>query len=150
MRRVSAFAVMLWASVAIAQATPSDADAPQKPSKVQKAPLDVSKLPFTPDSIRLVVAYHQDEIQACYEDLLASKDKPVEGKLMTSFTIGPNGAVRDAKVLKKGTTLKDARLHDCVVSTLTMMEFPKPEDGENHPVEFPFNLKPTNKGNARP
>ena len=48
-------------------------------------------MPFTPDSIKTVVAYHQAEIQDCYEETMAAKDKEVEGKLMTSFVITPTG-----------------------------------------------------------
>ena len=70
-----------------------------------------------------------------------SKEKVVEGKLMTSFTINAEGLVKGAKVEKKGTTLKEPRLHDCVVAVLTAMTFPKPADGKDHPIEYPFNLK---------
>jgi hypothetical protein len=108
-----------------------------------KAPpeLDVSRLPFTPDSIQQVIAHHKGQIQDCYEDTMAAKSKKVEGKLMTSFTITADGFVKSAKVLKKGTTLKDKGLHDCVVAVLTAMNFPKPPDGKDHPIEYPFNLK---------
>ena len=49
--------------------------------------------------------------------------------------------VKDAKVLKKGTTLRDPQLHACIVETLSAMRFPKPHDKREHPVEYPFNLK---------
>jgi hypothetical protein len=106
-----------------------------------RPPLKVDKMPFSQESIREVVAYHQDEIQACYEQTLADKSKVVEGKLMTSFVITREGKVRDAKVLKKGTTLKEPRLHVCVTEILATMVFPKPYDRREHPVEYPFNLK---------
>ena len=44
-------------------------------------------------------------------------------------------------MVKKGTTLKDPELHDCVVTVLSSMIFPKPPDGKDHPIEYPFNLK---------
>jgi hypothetical protein len=123
----SLFAVMLLAStVALAQGTPM---------------LDVSRMPFSQDSIQQVMQHHKGLIQECYEEHLATKAKKVEGKLMTSFTITGLGLVKNAKVLKKGTTLKDKGLHDCVVAALTSMSFPKPPDGLDHPVEYPFNLK---------
>jgi hypothetical protein len=65
----------------------------------------------------------------------------VQGKIRTSFVITPEGFVKEAKVLKKGTTVKNARLNECVVAVLTTLSFPKPKDGKNHPIEFPFNLK---------
>ena len=103
----------------------------------------VEKMPFTPDSIKQVVAYYQPQIQACYEETLAVKDKDVEGKLITSFMITPDGLVKKPAIVKKGTTLKDARLHDCVIAVISAMAFPKPPDNKDHPIEYPFNLKAT-------
>ncbi|MFZ5443697.1 MAG: AgmX/PglI C-terminal domain-containing protein [Myxococcota bacterium] len=102
---------------------------------------DVSKLPFTPDSIKQIVVSYQPKIQGCYEDHIANKKKAPEGSLKTVFTITPDGLVKGAKVDRKGSTLKDAGLHDCVVAVLSTMSFPKPPDGRDHPIEFPFNLK---------
>jgi hypothetical protein len=106
-----------------------------------KPPPDVTKMPFTQGSIKAVIAYHHPQIQACYEETLASKEKVLEGKLLTSFVITPEGVVKDAKILKKGTTLKEPKVHECVTTVLSTMTFPKPADGLDHPIEFPFNLK---------
>lgn len=102
---------------------------------------DIEKLPFTPLSIQQVVAFYAPQIQACYEETLAQKDKAVEGKLMTSFIITPEGYVKKAAVVKKGTTVKEGKLNDCVLVVLGTMMFPKPPDGKDHPIEYPFNLK---------
>lgn len=102
---------------------------------------DVSKMPFTPDSIKQVVAAYQPKIQGCYEDHIANKKKAPEGSLKTAWTITAEGLVKGAKVDRKGSTLKDAALNDCVVAVLSTMAFPKPPDGKDHPIEFPFNLK---------
>lgn len=102
---------------------------------------DVTKLPFSPDSIKIVVAHYQPQIQSCYEETMAIKDKAVEGKLKTSWTITPDGLVKSAKIQKKGTTLHDGKLHDCVVTVLSAMTFPKPPDRKDHPIDYPFNLK---------
>ena len=145
MKRVLLPAVLLVSAVALAQGAPA-----KKPSGGKPAPAtapaksegpDVERLPFTPDSIRQVVTYHQPRIQECYEDHMAEKDKKVEGKLKTSFTIDANGLVKGARVVKKASTLKDPNLHDCVVAVLSSMTFPKPPDGADHPIEYPFNLK---------
>ncbi|MHB8874076.1 MAG: AgmX/PglI C-terminal domain-containing protein [Myxococcaceae bacterium] len=106
-----------------------------------KPPPDVTKMPFSQESIKAVIAYHQPQIQACYEETLASREKVMEGKLATRFTITGEGMVKDAKIEKKGTTLKEPKLHECVVAVLSTMTFPKPVDGRDHPIEFPFNLK---------
>ena len=103
--------------------------------------IDLSRLPFTPDSIKQVVLSYQPQIQACYEETLAGKDKAVEGSLKTSFSITGDGMTAFSKVDKKGSSLKDPRLHDCVIAVLSTMQFPAPPDGKAHPIEFPFNLK---------
>ena len=102
---------------------------------------DVSKMPFTGDSIKQVVAAYQPKIQGCYEDHIANKKKAPQGTLKTAWVITPEGLVKGAKIDKKGTTLKDPALYDCVIAVLSTMEFPKPPDSKDHPIEFPFNLK---------
>ena len=102
---------------------------------------DVSKMPFTADSIKQVVMAYQPRIQGCYEDHISDKKKAPEGKLKTAFTLTPDGVVKNAKVDRKGSTLKDPALYDCVVAVLSTMTFPKPPDAKDHPIEFPFNLK---------
>ncbi len=103
--------------------------------------LDVSKMPFTPESIKQVVVSYQPQIQSCYEETLAVKDNAPEGVLKTSFVITADGLVKSAKVNKQTSTLKDNRLHDCVVAVVSSMSFPKPPDEKDHPIDFPFNLK---------
>jgi hypothetical protein len=102
---------------------------------------DIGKLPFTADSIKQVVLSYQPKIQACYEEFIANKKKAPEGAIKSTFIITPEGLVKKAKIDRKGSTLKDAGLGNCVVTVLSTMAFPKPPDGKDHPVEFPFNLK---------
>ena len=116
------------AAAAVVPATPAKGSSPEK-------------LPFTPDTLRDVVRAKQPEIERCWEQTLASTDKPMEGKLQTHFVITPEGTVKQPKVVKKGTTLKSEPLHRCVETVLSTMTFPKPPDGKDHPVEYPFNLK---------
>lgn len=111
------------------------------PAEGAAAGPDLEKLPFTPDSIKQVVVFHQGKIQSCYEEHLAVKDKAVEGQLKTTFVITGDGLVKGAKVDRKSSTLKDPKLHDCVVAVLSAMAFPKPPDAKDHPIEYPFNLK---------
>lgn len=104
---------------------------------------DVASMPFTPESIKTVVAYYQPKIQGCYEEHLAGiKGKKVpEGKLVTSWIITPDGLVKKAKVEGKKSQVRIAAMNDCVIAVLSIMSFPKPDDKKEHPIEFPFNLK---------
>jgi len=103
--------------------------------------IDLSKLPFTTDSIKQVVLSYQPRVQGCHEEAMAGS-KPIGGLVKVAFTITPEGFVKSAKVDKRGSTIKDEHLHDCLVSVVSAMNFPKPPDGKDHPIEFPFNLKP--------
>jgi hypothetical protein len=99
-------------------------------------------MPFNQDTIRTLVRTKQPEIERCWEQYLAGQDvKAVEGKIQTKFVITPVGSVRNATVVKKGTTVKSTELHRCVTTVLSTLTFPKPPDGKDHPVEYPFNLK---------
>ncbi|MCP3162032.1 AgmX/PglI C-terminal domain-containing protein [Myxococcus qinghaiensis] len=145
MKRALLPVLILASATAFAESVPPKKPEGGKPAPTTKAPAksdapDVARMPFTPDSIRQVVTYNQGRIQECYEDHMAEKNKKAEGKLLTSFTIDANGLVKSAKV-RKGSTLKDPNLHDCVVAVLSSMTFPKPPDGADHPIEYPFNLK---------
>ena len=96
--------------------------------------LDVSKLPFTPESIKMIVPSFQPQIQACYEDHLAQqkqKRAPRGHDQDRTSSSPPDGYVKGAKIIKKASTLKDAHLHDCVVAVLSAMVFPKPPDGKD-------------------
>src|SRR5688572_4893843 len=101
---------------------------------------DVAKMPFTPQAIRSVVSFHQPEIQRCYEQSMSEKQKVVKGKLQTSWVITGEGLVKDAKIDRKASTLHDKALHECVVTVLSAMTFPRPPDAKDRPVEYPFNL----------
>jgi outer membrane biosynthesis protein TonB len=151
-------AVLLGSSLAAAQGAPGKKDvspkqagteaaaapAPEK-KKAENArpqPPDISRLPFTPDSIREVMQYYSRDIQDCYEEILANKGNKVEeGRILTTFVISPDGFVRNARVAKAGTTLKNARLNECVVNVLSSITFPPPPDKREYPIEYPFNLK---------
>lgn len=108
---------------------------------VEKPGPDVEKLPFSQDTVKQVIDFNLPKIQACYNEMLAGMTKAKEGMLKTSWVITAEGLVSKAKVERKGTTLKDPKLHECVVTVLSSMTFPKPPDGKVHPIEYPFNLK---------
>lgn len=129
--------VLFAASIAFAD----DPDAGPNPSADAGVGSESSNLPFTPYSIKKILASHHQDIQNCYEETLAGREKVIEGKLTAAFSIQPDGTVKKARVLKKGTTLRDAKLHDCVISVLSGISFPKPPDHREHPVEYPMNLK---------
>ena len=119
---------------------PGSPPAPPVVNLPRRAPVP-EQMPFTPDSIRELVRTKQPDIERCWEQYLAGQDKAVDGKIQSHFVITPAGTVRGASVVKKGTTVKSPELHRCVSTVLSTLTFPKPPDGKDHPVDYPFNLK---------
>jgi len=113
---------------------------PAAPAK--KPGPDVSKMPFTPYSIQEVVKFHLPEIQKCYDDVVLEIGKSTpEGKVMAVFNVMATGLTDKVKVDRKKTTIKNQRIQDCVTDAIRGWEFPKPTDGREHPIEYPFDLK---------
>jgi hypothetical protein len=125
-------------AAASATVAPAARGSPEPSAK----PVDASQPPFSTDSIAQVVKAHQPDIQACYEKTLAARNEKLAGRLITHFVITAAGTVAGAQVVKQGTTLKDKDLYACVVGVLGKLHFPKPPDGKDHPVDYPFNLQP--------
>src|SRR6476469_1364207 len=73
--------------------------------KPQKPPLDVHKLAFNPASVKQVMMYHLDEIEACFSQSLSDKygkkASTLSGELLTSFVIDPAGKVQKPSVQYK-------------------------------------------------
>lgn len=111
-----------------------------QPAAPAKEELDVSRMFFDAESIRQVVRHHMPEIQECYEKVLADTGKKIEGRVVVGLIIDTNGIVSEARVLPKKSSLKDDRVHDCVLA-IRRWFFPKPGDNRDHPIEYPFDLK---------
>jgi outer membrane biosynthesis protein TonB len=102
--------------------------------------LDISKLPFDAESIRQVVMHHMPEIQKCYEEVLSTTGKKLEGRVTMAFNIDSNGNVTEAKAVLKKSSLKDEQVIDCILA-MRRWYFPKPNDNRDHPIVYPFDLK---------
>lgn len=112
------------------------------PAPVPKGP-DVSKMPFNQFSIREVVKAHLPDVQSCYERVITEKGtrEAPQGRVMAKFSILPTGLVGNPGVDEKQSTLKDAAVHQCVTDELKSWAFPKPNDGLEHPILYPLDLK---------
>lgn len=78
-------------------------------------------------SVAATIRRRQDAFQSCYENALKANSK-LQGKLVVEFTIGDNGKVTDARVVRDG--VGSAEVSTCVVATLKRIRFPAPSDGE--------------------
>ena len=73
--------------------------------------------------------------------VLEEDGNPPEGKVMAVFSVAATGLTDKVKIDRKKTTIKNQRIQDCVTDAIRSWEFPKPTDGREHPIEYPFELK---------
>ncbi len=89
------------------------------------------------DIIRRVVRSHINEVSACYNQGLV-RDPNLKGRVAVQFTIGPSGNVPAAVVQE--SSLKDDAVGQCVAKAVKRWRFPKPDNGGNVMVTYPFVL----------
>lgn len=96
--------------------------------------------PMPPEVIRRVVRSHITELRDCYALGLA-KDPQLAGPLAIEFTIGPSGAVEDAKA-EDVTRFGDPDVARCIVEAISGWQFPEPRGGGRITVSYPFHMDP--------
>ena len=105
------------------QATP-----PQNPAPADAPhPGDLDK-----ENIRAVIRRSMGGIKSCYERALLA-DSTLQGKIVVSFTITPNGRVVDAVP----TESFSPEVATCVTQRVALLRFPHPQDGVVQ-ISYPF------------
>jgi TonB family protein len=89
--------------------------------------------------IRRIVRRNINQVRYCYQDALVRRPS-LEGRLVTQFTIAPNGRVLAAVV--QSSTLKEVSVEACVVNAIKRWEFPAPNGGGLVMVSYPFSFAP--------
>ena len=84
--------------------------------------------------IRTVIRDGMAGIRNCYTEGL-KKDPDLKGKIDVGFKIDPAGKVKNASA--KNTSF-DAATSDCIVKVVGKLTFPKPSDGKEVEVVYPF------------
>jgi hypothetical protein len=87
--------------------------------------------------IRRYIKRNLMKLQYCYEkELLANKT--LQGTVTVAFTIGAQGSVATSTA----SGMKNKNVESCVASVIHDIEFPKPHDGNEVTVTYPFTFKP--------
>jgi len=94
--------------------------------------------------IRRYIKRNLQKIQYCYEKELLAKPT-LEGTVMTQFLIKPDGTVG-----KTSGTGVDPEVAKCVTNVIKGIEFPKPQNGGNVQVNYPFTFRPAGNSAATP
>ncbi|MBK6684073.1 MAG: AgmX/PglI C-terminal domain-containing protein [Deltaproteobacteria bacterium] len=94
----------------------------------------VAKGSISREEVAAVINKHLSEIQYCYEKTLL-KEPGLKGKLMIEWVINVDGSV--GKVKQQSSTLSNAQVASCIMSSLKRWTFPKPRGGIVV-VSYPF------------
>ncbi|AFE03938.1 FHA domain-containing protein [Corallococcus coralloides DSM 2259] len=86
------------------------------------------------EAVAKVINSHLNEVHGCYERALL-KDPGLAGKVVLEWAIGLNGRVASAKT--KSSTLRNASVEACILSSLKGWQFPAPKGGQVI-ITYPF------------
>ncbi|WP_428261824.1 AgmX/PglI C-terminal domain-containing protein [Haliangium sp.] len=81
-----------------------------------------------------VVKSRSGLIRACYQREL-NRARGLSGKLVVSFRISADGAVKSARVVSGKSSLRNAKVESCVIRQITRLKFPAKGGGV---VNYPF------------
>jgi hypothetical protein len=90
--------------------------------------------------IRAVIREHAQQIRFCYEEQLAVSPK-LAGKVLIKWTIDADGNASNATVVSDGTSLADAKVHQCMMDRIVSWQFPKPKGGGIAVITYPWILR---------
>jgi hypothetical protein len=88
--------------------------------------------------VRRTVRAHLAEVRFCYERELQTHPG-LEGRVITGFTIGGNGAVLTSVV--ESSSLANPAAEHCIAEAVRRWNFPKPESAGVVVVSYPFVLR---------
>ena len=116
-------------AVALAQAAPPPAVAPGPA--------------FSAESVQQVIESHRPDVEACLQEAISERTAAGkslrDGPVVVRFVLSSNGTVKAASIKRSVPHSKE--FHRCLVKRILTWSFPKPNDGQLHPIEYPFNVQ---------
>ena len=118
--------------------TPSDAS-DGKTKRIPRVRAAAAKVEgnLDKDIVRRIIRAHINEVRSCYQAGL-KRDPDLAGRVAISFIINGKGQVTSSVV--ESSTLGDGEVDTCIAKAAKKWRFPKPADGTNVSVIYPFNL----------
>jgi outer membrane biosynthesis protein TonB len=89
------------------------------------------------DIIRRIVRAHIGEVRYCYNEGLAH-DPELEGRVSVDFVIGAEGKV----IRSTAESDMEGEVPECIANAVGRWLFPRPADGKDVAVSYPFVLEP--------
>jgi hypothetical protein len=118
------------------QPVPS-ADPERAPTVQQVAPKAEVHGAYDKDLIRRIVRAHISEVRYCYNEGL-EKDPELEGRVIVDFVIGSEGKVTRSEARSE----MEGDVPECIATAASRWLFPRPADGKDVAVSYPFVLEP--------
>lgn len=122
-------------------AQPAEAPAPAVDSSVTNSDEPTPKAEvdgaLDKDLIRRIVRAHIGEVRYCYNEGL-EHDPELAGRVVVDFVIGPEGKVTRSFAHSD----MEGDVPDCIATAVSHWRFPRPADGEDVSVKYPFVLEP--------
>ncbi|MBX3273862.1 MAG: AgmX/PglI C-terminal domain-containing protein [Sandaracinaceae bacterium] len=89
--------------------------------------------------IRAVMGTAASAMRRCYEETVLRGPEPhAEGRVMTSFVVGPDGGVQASQIDPARTEIESAALHQCMLEVVDGLRFPSPGGGGVVGVNYPW------------
>jgi TonB family protein len=120
-------------------AQPAPVAAQQQPEPSTRTPSGAR----TKEEIQRVIAENRDKVRACYDHALAA-NPGIQGDLVVSFVIRPNGTVKQAEINWAESSLHVPELDACAADAVKGFKFPPSTHGLESKVDYPFNFNPPN------
>lgn len=87
-------------------------------------------------AINATITKHRAEVRECYQAGL-KRDPALKGKVVTAFTLAPNGKVDSVEVVQ--SELPDAAVGACLTDRFKTWQFPESLEGDKTAVKaYPF------------
>jgi len=93
------------------------------------------------EDIQTIVMSHRDDARACYDKGL-QKHPGIEGDLVMSFKIDPEGKVIEAAMDTSKSSITEKDVGDCIAEVIKKIKFAKSPGGFETRANYPFNFHP--------
>lgn len=111
-----------------------------------KPPLRAEDGGLAHDVIDNAIRTKMPEISRCYADELERKPALGKGKVVTKFTIAPDGTVKTVSAV---SNFSSQHLESCLERELKTLSFPRPVGGGTVEVSYPFHFAPSAASSAK-
>jgi outer membrane biosynthesis protein TonB len=116
---------------------PPPPEAAEPTAEVEPAPKAEVRGSLDKDIIRRIVRAHIGEVRYCYNEGLAH-DPELSGRVSVEFVIGAEGKV----IRSTAESDMEGEVPECIANAVGRWLFPRPADGKDVAVSYPFVLEP--------